>query len=144
MDTLLKFLLENIGKGIVIVVLTVVVSFGMYRYFAVAQDLKEDIIETNGRIDKESLKSKSADKQLKRDLQQQQLEILYFQENMQEQKVWDLDGRVEDVKEPTKKEKWKRRLDRAEEKLKEIKNRIEDTKKKIEKSSEQPVTNPSP
>jgi len=127
MGNILNLLSKYVSKTTFLIILTVCASvFGVFsasEYFVTAQELEMT-----------SLKLKNEDEKIKNDLEQkieqQELEVLYLQQRMQQQQVWDLDSRIEDIDDQEKKEKWERRLKRAEIELKVIDSKIEKIKDK--------------
>lgn len=128
-----KYMNKNVAYVLAIIVLTITAIFYVTNYFVSAKELDHEISVVNNKIEIETIKLASEDERIKEDIEQrtkqQQLETLYLRQESAQRQVWDLDNRVDESNDIGKKEKWKRRLERAVEQLKEIVERIEEVKK---------------
>jgi len=123
---------KSVGIGIICLVAGVAVFYYSNQYFvsrsAHSQEVKA--IKVNCSTNKKELK-----KEIKVGDASQQINTLYLQKGMAEKQVWDIDARIEDLEKngagPEQKAKWKRRLERTEEEVKEIDGKIETEKKKL-------------
>ena len=141
---LIDLISKRVNKTVLIIILTVCISvtgvFSVSKYFVTAQELKAEITEVDNKvktgdsnlenkIELESLKTKTETdgikKEFKQQMVQQKLDVLHLQQGIKQQQVWDLDDRVDNSNSDEKKEKWKRRLKRAEDDLKEIEQTID-------------------
>lgn len=132
---LTKYMNKKVATVLTIIVLTIVGLFYITNYFVTAGELDQEIAVVNNKINMETLKLANEDTSIKKDIkmksQQQQLDMLYMQQDIAQRQVWDLDSRVDEARDVEKKDKWKRRLERAVEQLQKIMDRIDELKKEI-------------
>ena len=131
-------LLKNLGiRPLILVlfliaVLSVTFTMNVIKYFVSYEALasSDKILKNEIELQFENKYNRftQVDNRLEQKLKQQQLESLYLQQQLIQQQVWNLDARVDDSITDERKNKWKRRLVRAEADLKRVKDNIKDLK----------------